>query len=93
MEKNPERGVKKLRVRRYAKKITMLEEKILEDGEMNSREIHDWFNERIRMGVTMNWVTNVMKKSGLFDKTGDQIVGGLSGPYKVCVWDSRRRCQ
>lgn len=91
MEKSHEKGEKKMKVRKHRKKITMLEEKILEEGEMNSLEIHDWFNARIRMGVTMNWVSNVMSKSGLFEKTGMQIVSGYSGRYSVTVWDSRRR--
>ena len=90
MEKNPEKGVKKMKVRKHAKKVT-LEEKILEEGEMNSLEIHDWMNARIRMGVTMNWVGNVMAKCGLFEKKGMQRVAGMSGNYSVAVWDSRRR--
>ena len=91
IQKNPQKGVKKMRTRKHVKKITMLEEKILEEGEMNSIEIHDWFNARIRMGVTMNWVGNILAKSGLFEKTGMQIVSGMSGNYSVAVWDSRRR--
>ena len=91
MEENPEKGVKKMKVRKHAKKITALEEKILEEGEMNSLEIHDWMNARIRMGVTMNWVGNVMAKCGLFEKKGMQRVAGMSGNYSVAVWDSRRR--
>ena len=91
MGKTPKKGVKKMKVRKHAKKITALEEKILEDGEMNSLEIHDWMNARIRMGVTMNWVGNIMAKCGLFEKTGMQIVAGFSGNYSVAVWDSRRR--
>jgi hypothetical protein len=82
-----------MRVRKHAKKITALEEKILEDGEMNSIEIHDWLNARIRMGVTMNWVGNILSKCGLFEKTGMQRIGGYSGNYSVAVWDSRRRDQ
>ena len=91
MENNPEKGVKKMKVRKHAKKVTALEEKILEEGEMNSLEIHDWMNERIRMGVTMNWVGNVMAKCGLFEKKGMQRVAGMRGNYSVAVWDSRRR--
>ena len=91
MEKNPEKGVKKMKVRKHAKKVTELEEKILEEGETNSLEIHDWMNARIRMGVTMNWVGNVMAKCGLFEKKGMQRVAGMSGNYSVAVWDSRRR--
>ena len=93
MEKTPEKGVKKMKVRKHAKKVTELEEKILEEGEMNSLEIHDWMNARIRMGVTMNWIGNVMSKCGLFEKTGMQIVGGMSGNYSVAIWDSKRRDQ
>ena len=80
-----------MKVRKHAKKVTALEEKILEEGEMNSLEIHDWMNARIRMGVTMNWVGNVMAKCGLFEKKGMQRVAGMSGNYSVAVWDSRRR--
>ena len=82
-----------MKVRKHAKKVTELEEKILEEGEMNSLEIHDWMNARIRMGVTMNWIGNIMSKSGLFEKTGMQIVAGLSGNYSVAIWDSKRRDQ
>ena len=71
----------------------MLEEKILEEGEMNSLEIHDWMNARIRFGVTMNWGSNVMCKCGLFEKIGMQRVAGFSGNYLVAVWDSKRRSQ
>tara|TARA_R100001163_G_C4958452_1_gene123272 strand:+ start:323 stop:577 length:255 start_codon:yes stop_codon:yes gene_type:complete len=80
-----------MRVRKHVKKITMLEEKILDEGEMNTREIHDWLNARIRMGVTMNWVGNVLAKCGLFDKIGEERVPGLSTNYVLAVWDSRRR--
>ena len=80
-----------MKVRKHAKKVTALEEKILEEGEMNSLEIHDWMNARIRMGVTMNWVGNVMAKCGLFEKKGMQRVAGMSGNYVVAVWDSKRR--
>lgn len=80
-----------MRVRKHVKKITALEEKILAEGEMNTRECHDWLNERIRMGVTMNWVGNVLAKCGLFDKIGEERVPGLSTNYSLSVWDSRRR--
>tara|TARA_Y100001973_G_C5186116_1_gene327942 strand:+ start:1573 stop:1821 length:249 start_codon:yes stop_codon:yes gene_type:complete len=80
-----------MRVRKHAKKITALNEKILEDGEMNTREIHDWLNERIRMGVTMNWVSNVLAKCGLFDKIGEEKVSGMSTRYSLAIWDSRSR--
>ena len=82
-----------MKVRKHAKKVTELEEKILEEGEMNSLEIHDWMNARIRMGVTMNWIGNVMSKCGLFEKMGMQIVAGMSGNYSVAIWDSKRRDQ
>jgi hypothetical protein len=91
--KTPQKGVKKMKVRKHAKKVTELEEKILEEGEMNSLEIHDWMNARIRMGVTMNWIGNVMSKCGLFEKTGMQIVAGMSGNYSVAIWDSKKRHQ
>ncbi len=80
-----------MKVRKHAKKITKLEEKMLEDGEMNFSEIKDWMNAEIKGGITSNWLGNVMAKSGLFDKVGMQIVGGMSGNYQVTVWDSRRR--
>ena len=91
MGENPEKGSEKMKVRKHAKKITKLEEKILEEGEMNSLEIHDWLNARIRNGVTMNWVGNVMAKCGIFHQVGCERVYGLSGNYQVAVWDSRRR--
>lgn len=69
----------------------MLREKILEEGEMNSQEIHDWMNARIRMGVTMNWVGNVMTKSGLFEQTGTECVRTITGcRYNIAVWDVKR---
>ena len=80
-----------MKVRKYRKKITELEEEILENGEMNTRQIHDWLNARIRNGVTMNWVGNVMAKCGIFHQVGCERVYGLSGNYQVAVWDSRRR--
>ena len=80
-----------MKVRKYRKKITELEEEILENGEMNTRQIHDWLNARIRNGVTMNWVGNVMSKCGIFRQVGCERVYGLSGNYQVAVWDSRRR--
>ena len=80
-----------MRVRKHAKKITMLEEKMMDDGEMNTRECHDWLNARIRFGVTMNWVGNVLAKCGLFESTGSEMVGGPSGSYRILIWDSRRR--
>lgn len=80
-----------MNVKKHRQKITELEEKILEEGEMNSLEVHDWMNERISRGVTMNWIGNVMSKSGLFQKTGMQRVAGFSGYYHVSVWDSKRR--
>jgi hypothetical protein len=89
--KTPQKGVKKMKVRKHAKKVTELEKKILEEGEMSSLEIHDWMNARIRMGVTMNWIGNVMAKCGLFEKTGMIRVAGMSGNYSVAIWDSRRR--
>ncbi len=80
-------------VKRHAKKITELEEKILEEGEMNSRQIHDWMNARISRGVTMPWVTNMLGKSGYFVKTGTEMIGGFTGNYRVTLWDSKRRSQ
>jgi len=91
MGKTPEKGSEKMKVRKHAKKITMLEERMLEIGEMNFVEIKEWMNDRIRGGITSNWLGNVLSKSGLFDKVGSQTVGGFSGNYVVTVWDSRRR--
>ena len=80
-----------MKVRKHAKKITMLEEKMLENGEMNFIEIKNWMNDRIRGGITSNWLGNVMSKCGLFDKVGMERISGFSGNYIVTVWDSRRR--
>ncbi len=65
----------------------------MDEGEMNSREIHDWLNARISRGVTMPWVTNMMVKSGYFVKSGSEMIPGMTGNYRISVWDSKRRCQ
>jgi len=80
-----------MKVRKHAKKITELDDHMLEEGEMNSREIYHWMNARIRYGVTMPWVTNMLAKCGLFESKGMDQVGGFSGNYTVMVWDTRRR--
>ena len=91
MGKNPKKGVKKMKVRKNKKKITELEQLILECGEMNTLEIYAWMNERIKWGVTMAWLGNVLPRSGLFVKTGEDWIKGNSCNYYVAVWDSKRR--
>ena len=80
-----------MRVRKHRKKVTMLEERMLENGEMDFQEIKDWLNARIRGGVTSNWLGNVLAKSGLFVQTGQVRVQGIGGNYLVKVYDSKRR--
>ena len=80
-----------MKVRKNRKKITELEETILERGEMNTLEIYAWMNERIKWGVTMAWLGNILPRSGLFVKTGEECIRGNSCNYWVTVWDSKRR--
>ena len=80
-----------MRVRKHARKVTMLEERMLENGEMDFQEIKMWMNDRIRGGITSAWLGNVLAKSGLFTQTGEYRVQGIGGNYLVKVYDSRRR--
>ena len=80
-----------MRVRKHAKKVTMLEEWMLENGEMDFLEIKNWMNERIRGGITSNWLGNVLAKSGLFVRVGDSKIDGIQHHYIVGVYDSKRR--
>lgn len=82
-----------MRVRKHRRKITMLDEKMLEEGEMNFLEIKDWMNDRIRGGVTSAWLGNVLAKCGLFVQTGEVRVYSIGRSYVVKVWDSSRRDQ
>ena len=80
-----------MRVRKHRKKVTMLEERMLENGEMDFVEIKMWMNARIRGGITSSWLGNVLAKSGLFVQTGEVRVQGIGSTYLVKVYDSRRR--
>ena len=80
-----------MRVRKHAKKITQLEEHILENGPMDYLEIKEWMNDRIRGGVTSNWLANVLVKCGLFEKIAIIRVPGTIRNYEVGLYDSRRR--
>lgn len=91
MGKTPEKGVKKMKARKHAKKITKLENVMIENGEMNFIEIKNWMNGEIKGGITSNWLGNILAKSGLFQKVGNQRISGFSGNYNVTVWDSKRR--
>lgn len=82
-----------MRVRKHAKKVTMLEERMLENGEMDFQEIKMWMNDRIRGGITSAWLGNVLAKCGLFVQTGEVRIVGVGGNYVVKVWDSARRDQ
>ena len=82
-----------MRVRKHARKVTMLEEKMLEEGEMDFQQIKDWMNDRIKGGVTSAWLGNILAKSGLFVQTGKVRIPGLAQNYTVKVWDSARRDQ
>ena len=44
--------------------VKMLEE----NGEMNTRNIHDRINERMKWGATMNQIGNIMAKDKRFTK-------------------------
>ena len=82
-----------MRVRKHRRKVTMLEERMLENGEMDFLEIKNWMNDRIRGGITSAWLGNVLAKCGLFVQTGTVRVPGVAGNYQVKVWDSARRDQ
>jgi hypothetical protein len=84
-------GSENMRVRKHAKKVTMLEERMLENGEMDFVEIKNWMNDRIRGGITSAWLGNVLAKCGLFVQTGEVRVAGIGYNYVVKVWDSARR--
>ena len=80
-----------MRVRKHVRKVTMLEERMLENGEMDFQECKDWMNDHIRGGVTSAWLGNILAKSGLFVQTGETRVEGIGYNYVVKVYDSRRR--
>ena len=80
-----------MRVRKHAKKVTMLEERMLENGEMDFVEIKEWMNDRIRGGITSAWRGNILAKSGIFVQTGETRVEGIGYNYVVKVYDSKRR--
>ena len=79
-----------MRVRKHVRKVTMLEERMLENGEMDFQECKDWMNDHIRGGVTSAWLGNILAKSGLFVQTGTVRVPGVGGNYEVKVWDSAK---
>jgi hypothetical protein len=79
-----------MKVRKNAKKITELRNHMLDNGEMSFSEIKDWLNDRIRMGITSNWLGNILAKSGLFDKVGVVYVPGYTGNNKVTIWEARK---
>ena len=63
--------------------VKMLEE----NGEMNTRNIHDRINERMKWGATMNQIGNIMAKDKRFTKLNKmERVGNMTGNYSVCVW-------
>jgi len=62
---------------------------MLENGEMSFSEIKDWLNARIRMGITSNWLGNVLAKSGLFNKAGTVRVPGYTGTNQITIWEAR----
>ena len=80
-----------MRVRKHVRKVTMLEERMLENGEMDFQECKDWMNDHIRGGGTAAWLGNILAKSGLFVQTGTVRVPGVGGNYEVKVWDSAKR--
>ena len=80
-----------MRVRKHVRKVTMLEERMLENGEMDFQECKDWMNDHSRGGVTSAWLGNILAKSGLFVQTGTVRVPGVGGNYEVKVWDSAKR--
>tara|TARA_B100001778_G_scaffold331587_1_gene336233 strand:+ start:1783 stop:2043 length:261 start_codon:yes stop_codon:yes gene_type:complete len=69
-------------------RIRQLVVKMLEEnGEMNTRSIHDKINERMKWGATMNQIGNIMAKDKRFTKLNKMDrVGNMTGRYSVCVW-------
>ena len=78
-----------MKVRKNAKKVTELRDHMLVNGEMSFSEIKDWMNDRIRMGITSNWLGNVLSKSGLFNKVGMVRVPGYTGTNAITIWEAR----
>ena len=65
--------------------------KLLYDrGQLNSRPIHDYINQKSKWGATMSQITNVLSKDPKFEKLkGMERVGNtgkFSSKYSVCVW-------
>ena len=76
-----------MNVRKFRGKITEVMEEMRENGPMNTIEIRDWINDRNRYGVTTNWVGNVMRKSGCFDKVGRSRIKSVTGQsHTVILW-------
>tara|TARA_R110002051_G_scaffold275710_2_gene336687 strand:+ start:109 stop:381 length:273 start_codon:yes stop_codon:yes gene_type:complete len=60
---------------------------LLEDKEMNTRQINDWVNKNTHQGITPNALGNVLKKSPEFKRVGFERIGSTSGgTYQICVW-------
>lgn len=80
-----------MNVKKNRRKITEIMEVMTENGEMNSVEVKEWFNNNTKHGVTMPWVTNVMRKSGCFVEVGEEKVRSVGGYlHLVKVWDVKR---
>ncbi len=70
------------------KRIRQLVVEMLEEnGEMNTRSIHDKINERMKWGATMNQIGNILAKDKRIAKLNKmERVGNMNGRYSVCVW-------
>ena len=73
------------------KRIRIEVAKLLYDrGQLNSRQIHDYINEKIHWGATMNQLSNVLSKDKRFEKIPGMARIGRTGKhtamYKVCIW-------
>ena len=67
--------------------VSMLQE----NGEMNTRSIHDKSNERMKWGATMNQIGNIMARDKRFTKMNkmERVGNGIveyGQKYSVCVW-------
>jgi len=59
-------------------------------GQLNSRQIHDYINQKSKWGATMHQITNVLAKDPKFEKLNGMERVGNAGKYdqqyRVCVW-------
>lgn len=61
-----------------------------EYGELDTTQLRDYLNKRLKHGTTVSELGNILGKYGEFVKvrkeTRISCAGRSSGSYKVCVW-------